>query len=477
MPRIEPNISRKKLFKLLGYEPHSEEQWSVHDAKERFRVACCGRRWGKTTVFGHEMTLKMFVPDSINWIVGPEYGLGEKEFRVVWNDFKKLDLLGFCDKSYNPQQGNMRIYFKEINSLCQVVSAQRPDSLVGEGLDHVIMSEAAKHSLSTWQMYIQPALSDKRGSADFPSTPQGFNWYQAMYDFGQSSDKHLKEYASWRLPTWTNIAKYPKGFNVDCPDDHNTPECQCDEELLMIYKNVTTMYWEQEYAALFTSFTGMIYDEFDENIHVREFEYDSGKSNWLGLDFGYVDPFVCLDIMIDHNQRKWVWREYVVSYKSTHDHGLILRNREQPKGYHIDGVAADPRGADEAATLQWLFGPILRNDVGRSLGYEAIKRDLKVRPDGLPGLIIHPRCTELRRQMKRLRTKEPKEGHNSKQVIEQVDYDDHTCDALRYFYNEYVVLGGSVSLSDVYNKSYAGSEAEGFFTYTSGFNLDRSIGF
>ena len=39
------------------------------------------------------MTERMFVPDSWNWIVGPTYTLGEKEFRVVFNDlFMKMKL-------------------------------------------------------------------------------------------------------------------------------------------------------------------------------------------------------------------------------------------------------------------------------------------------------------------------------------------------------------------------------------------------
>ena len=45
-----------------------------------------------------------------------------------------------------------------------VVSADNPDSLLGEGLSHVIMSEAAKHNRATWEQYIEPALSDLRGS-------------------------------------------------------------------------------------------------------------------------------------------------------------------------------------------------------------------------------------------------------------------------------------------------------------------------
>ena len=186
--RAEPNISREALFKKLEYEPHSDDQWEIHRCQSRYRAPCCGRRLVKSTWAGREMTLKMFVPESVNWIVGPDYGLGEKEFRIVYYDFQKLGLLKYCNKSYNVKQGNMRIHFKELNSILEVKSAERPDSLVGEGLDHVIMSEAAKHKMSTWQMYVQPALTDKRGSADFPSTPQGFNWYEGLYQLGQHSD-------------------------------------------------------------------------------------------------------------------------------------------------------------------------------------------------------------------------------------------------------------------------------------------------
>ncbi len=113
MARVEPNISREALFERLEYEPH-EGQAALHNLTERFRIACCGRRFGKSQWAAHEMTLKMFVPQSVNWIVGPEYALGEKEFRAVWQDFKKLGLLGRCKKQYNLNQGRMSIFFPEM---------------------------------------------------------------------------------------------------------------------------------------------------------------------------------------------------------------------------------------------------------------------------------------------------------------------------------------------------------------------------
>jgi hypothetical protein len=398
----------------------------------------------------------MFVPETVNWIVGPTYKLGEKEFRVVFSDFKKLGLLDKCGKHYNVNQGDMSLHFKPLDSKLEVVSAEKQDSLVGEGLWHVCMSEAAKHKLSTWQMYIEPALSDNLGSADFPSTPQGFNWFKGLYDVGQLGQE---DYASWHRPTWTNLAKYPGGYD--------------DPEMVRIRNTVSEMYWRQEYAAEFTSFEGLIYDEFDEK-HIQHVPYNPQWKNWWALDFGFTDPFVCLDIMVDSMDRVYVWREYQVSGKSTTDHGLVLKNRESPNGFHVDGIAADPRGADEIATLTWVIGYICHDVVGWTSGIEAVKRALKVRDDGKPGLIIDPSCVNLIRQMRTLRKKASPEGHNERPG--QHDYDDHGPDALRYFFSEYFVLGGGSSLSDVYNGQPLGrEEAAGFFTATTGITLNDRV--
>jgi hypothetical protein len=454
--RRDPEISRDAFFERVGYKPHSDVQADMHHSDARFRIARCGRRWGKSKWAGHEAAYRMFLPDSVNWICGPTYRLGEKEFRVAHDDFKKLGLLPHCSVHYNTNQGDMRIHFKELNSLLEVVSAERPNSLVGEGLDSVCMSEAAKHNMSTWQMYIEPALSDKRGCADFPSTPQGFNWFKGLYDVGQTDDPN---YASWHRPTWTNPVNFPGGYD--------------DPEMVRIRNTVSEMYWLQEYGAEFTAFEGLIYDEFDEDIHVKPVKYDSRLKNWWALDFGFTDPFVCLDVMIDPSDRVYVWREYQVSGKSTTDHGLVLKNRESPDGFHVNGIAADPRGADEIATLTWVLGGINHNAIGWSQGIEAIKRALKVREDGRPGLIIDPSCINLIRQIKTLRKKQTPEGHNEKPG--QHDYDDHGPDALRYFFNEYFVLGAGNSLSDVYNGQSLGSEAAGFFTYTTGIRLNDRV--
>jgi hypothetical protein len=404
------------------------------------------------------MSFHCLRPDSWYWICGPTYKLSEKEFRIIHDDFvRKLQMRKYLKVSYNAKQGDMRIEFPW-NTVVECTSATNQDSLLGEGLDGVVMSEAARHSQETWEMYIEPALSDKRGWADFPSTPRGYNWYQGLWQLGQQPE--MSDYESWRFPTWTNDKIY-KGAD--------------DPELQRIKAVVSPGYWKQEYAAEFTSFEGQIYDEFDPSIHVRDLRYVPAWRNYLVFDYGFSDPLVALDIMVDPSDNVYVWREYQVRYKTTWEHAHILKERENPPGYHIDHMFGDPRGADEAATIALVIGRVTGRDVPWIQGIEAVKRKLMIQPDGKPQLYIDRSCYQLIRQMQALRHKEVKEGHNAKEG--QVDYDDHGPDALRYFIGEYFVLGAGMSLADAYDQPHLSSEAETFFRSHVSITLDTPVGY
>jgi hypothetical protein len=74
-------------------------------------------------------------------------------------------------------------------------------SLLGEGLDGVIIDEAARLKPSIWLSHISQRLIDKRGWALLISTPHGKGWYYDLWRRGQGNDP---DYKSWNLPSWTN---------------------------------------------------------------------------------------------------------------------------------------------------------------------------------------------------------------------------------------------------------------------------------
>lgn len=468
IPQAEPGIDQKTLFEKIGFTPHSQGQWDYCLSEKRFNIPCCGRRWGKSQAAGHRMTYKMFVPDSYNWIIGPTYKLGEKEFRVVYDDFLKLGLLKYCKANFSVKQGDMRIV-TPWGSVLEVASSEKPDSLLGEGLSHVIMSESAMHSIMIWEQYVEPALSDLRGSCDFPSTPRGYNWFHGMYVLGQDSGPEYDDYISWNFPTWTNAARYPKGKK--------------DPELIRIQATVSKHYWNQEYGADFTSFTGAIFDEWDERIHVKPHTFNPQWPNYLAFDYGFSNPFVALDVQIDPWDNVYVWREYYVRYVATYEHGKALRERKQPDNYNISGLWGDPRGADQAATLSPMLGWVGFDDVPWNLGIEAMKRLLKVKSDGLPSLFVSPDCTNLTRQMSQLHVREQTRAQKldlqeySQQGNIQHKIDDHAVDALRYLIGPLYVSGAGSHLVDIYGSTYAGSESESFLTLRNNMSMGTQVGF
>ena len=432
------------------------------------------------------MTFKSFVPDSINWIVGTSYRIGEKEFRVVWNDYQQLGLLKYCKKAYSQHQGDMYIR-TPWNALILVVSADNQDSLLGEGLSHAILSESARHDRSIWEQHIEPALSDLKGSCDFPSTPKGYNWYHGMWMLGQQSEiyrtnitstdttgttgvpvssysgpkvvQQLEAYRSWQFPTWENLARFPGGYE--------------DPEIQRVMAVVSKHWFLQEYGAQFTSMTGAIYEEFMETVHViqaADYEFNPDWPNFMTFDYGFANPFVALDIQVDpETETTYVWREYYETQRSTMDHAHALLERANgvnPPGYHVDSMWGDPRGADEEATLSQLIGFVGSEDVRWKRSVECIKRMLKQRP---PKLLFTTACPNLIRQMNKLHVKE--QGKNTKFDLQeqtgdgniQHKVDDHAADALRYFIGPYFVNGADSHLTDIYGESYHGSESEDFF--------------
>src|SRR6478609_1102424 len=160
-------IDKMRYFPNSGYIPHLG-QTRIHLDTHRHRVLCNGRRWGKTLLGGKEVEVMAFVRNRYGdaqrgWIVGPNYPDCEKEFRVVYNTLKALGVDDLSSKfTNNVDNGNMHINTNWGFDL-ECRSAQHPESLVGEGLDFVLMVEAGRHHRRTWAQYIRPALSDKRG--------------------------------------------------------------------------------------------------------------------------------------------------------------------------------------------------------------------------------------------------------------------------------------------------------------------------
>jgi hypothetical protein len=168
-------------------------QREVSDSSSRFRVAACGRRWGKSRL-GIVEAVRAALKGGRVWWISPS-------FPVASSAWRELRMLTRRIAGVVIREGEREIGFVSGGAV-RVRSADAPDSLRGEGLDFVVMDEAAFMAESVWTEALRPALADRRGRALFLSTPRGKNWFWRAYQRGL--DGSDPEWKSFTAPTSSN---------------------------------------------------------------------------------------------------------------------------------------------------------------------------------------------------------------------------------------------------------------------------------
>lgn len=438
---IKRKIHLPTLWESIEYAPHSGQK-PVHAARfkdrKRFRVVCAGRRTGKSFLGGHELTLEYFKalarlhmlePKGKRaefWIIGPEYSDGEKEFRVVWNDLTKLGVeMDHPGSYYNAESGQMDISCFGGRFQIHVKSAKYPDSLVGEGLEGVILAEAAKLKPSVWTKYVRPMLADYKGWALMTSTPEGKNWFYDAYMLGQQEQQG---WWSVRMPSWINDRVFPDGRE--------------DEEITGLLLALGQELFNQEIGALFTEFTGRVFKEFDEEIHTKPLEYNPSPS-WetvAAVDYGFTNPNVWLLIQIDPWDNVYVLDEYYESHKTAEEFAadVLARGLRPAK---LRTFYPDPASPGDTRTMEQKLRIRAAGGTGGELNtrLNLIRRWLKTGPTYLdvghenrvPKLFIDSaKCPNLVREMNDYRYPGTKEEAKRNETEMPMKKDDHAPEAL-----------------------------------------------
>lgn len=456
-----------------------------------------GRRVGKSQTGGHVLIPHAFKAFGEKaqleasgarrqyWIVGPEYSDSEKEFRVLYNGLKRLGVPFDKPGTYNnPHTGDMHISLWGGLYMVDAHSAKYPDSLVGEGLSGVVLSEAAKIKPTVWSKYIRPTLADYGGWSFMSSTPEGKNWFYRRWQDGQNP--LMSEWNSWRVPSWANPHVYGQmrveGLEADyairamqklvrtrtIPEDLPTTDPMgnalrsfgappgstwesvgralgIDPEAVSLMLDLSEELFNQEVAALFNEFVGRVFKEFDEEIHVGDFEYDPAWTTYACLDYGFTNPFVWLLVQVDpHRTNIRILAEYYEVGKSTEEAGAeIVARGLAPKS--IVRFFPDPAEPDRSVQLAGLLQIPSAGGTGGPLAdrLEWIRR--KLRPaeavahlpmdheEWVPQLQIHRRCKETIREFNAYRyPKSAEEAAESGSNIPEAPLkkDDHTPEAL-----------------------------------------------
>ena len=201
--------------------------------------------------------------------------------------------------------------------------------------------------------------------------------------------------------------------------------------------------WEAEMLCKRPSLENVVFDEFDPAKHVQSIDYDPNLPLYRTLDFGFVNPFVCLWIQIDSDGMIRVIDEYVRSRATINVHAEEIKSRTVVDEEQVAATFCDPAGKsvnDVTGTsvvreLRTLGIVVRFRRSGILEGIELIRRAIRS-GDGQSTLVISPRCQRLIEAMQCYHYPEPGSTAGGELPLKDGVHD-HPIDALRYFFVNY----------------------------------------
>lgn len=241
---------------MIGEQhPHQRE---IFLDPTRFRVAVCGRRWGKS-VLGLETALECAYRVKLSkiFIVCPTREMAKDLF---WEPLKRR--AGDLRWSAKVNESELSLRRNSNGSVIQLKSAEKPDRLRGRGLNYCVLDEFADMDAEIWREVIRPALADRRGRALFIGTPKGRNHFYELYESAGTDPE-------WRRWSYRTI---------------DSPFIGADE-VQQARRDLDERTFRQEFEADFVDYLGRAYVYHDALVHRQARPFNPALPVSCALDF------------------------------------------------------------------------------------------------------------------------------------------------------------------------------------------------
>ncbi|MBA4495107.1 terminase large subunit domain-containing protein [Paenactinomyces guangxiensis] len=263
-----------QAYKIKLYRPHPG-QIPMHQSTARFRVATCGRRFGKSFMAANEIVKHAWEnPNHLCWWTAPTYKQCRNIYELVKRHFKG------AIKSFR-ESPVMEINFLSGGKI-QFHSLEKFDNLRGFAVNFLVVDEAADVKEEAWTAVLRPTLSDTNGRAIIISTPKGKNWFYHIWTRGQ--DPEFLQYESWRFPTSANPYIAP-------------------QEIEEAKASIPSDIFRQEYEAEFLDDAAGVFRGIRQCVKGSFEEPEPGRAYVLGLDVAKTTDFTvltCVDVKTGH---------------------------------------------------------------------------------------------------------------------------------------------------------------------------------
>ena len=379
-------VTMKANFaKMVGYFP-SAGQASVHRSMKRFRVVLAGARFGKSMLAGFEIAFYLLFPDFRVWCVAPVYELAEKEFNWALDFLSRFKhprigtpIINLAKVS-NSSRGSREIRFPW-GSFCKTKSTEKPQALLGEELDLLIMGEAACMPREPWERMLRARIGPRSGMMLAPSTGAGDNnLFAEFVERGKSESPDDQDWQTWQF----------------CTIDNPTFE---KSEYERAKKDLDPDVFREQYEGKLVSRRGFVF-RFD-NLHIiNTLPHDI--KDWpviIGIQPGFKNPFVAVIIAIHRVTHEYIVIDEVhVTERLLPDVVPILS--EKCKGLVVLCILTDYWQRGPYEEMKKIFDKITVNDIEKRVGHNAsivarvrsLQNVMKLKPEGPPRLRIYAKC-------------------------------------------------------------------------------------
>lgn len=282
-------------------------QYKIFHNQSRFKVAACGRRFGKSILATYVILTQSLSEQGNYFFVAPTF---QQARQIIWDILRDKVRHGLAKKI-----NESRLEIELINgSKISLKGADRADTLRGVSLSGLILDEFAtmRDNQKTWQEVLRPALSDRQGWALFISSPKGRDYFYDLYNQAKSKDN----WESWQFTTL---------------DGGNVPE----EEILQAKNELDERSFRQEYLASFESFDGLVCPSFDRELNRSYEEITDHDTLIMGVDFN-VNKMPC-GVHVKRGKELHLVDEFFGSF-NTHDlcEAIKARYPNHRKVFHTD---------------------------------------------------------------------------------------------------------------------------------------------
>lgn len=378
-----------------------DAQLEIFRCPARFRVAACGRRFGKTVDGAVEcLVAAVETPGSTVWWVAPT----SRQTRIA-----KRQLTKMMPRSFYHLNNTLGEFTLANGSRICLRSAERYDNLRGDGVDFMVIDEAAFIDEEAWTDALRATLSDREGRALFISTFNGENWFWKLYEMACNPDND--DWAGFKFPTSAN--PYIPAKEIDAAR-----------------RSMPREKFAQEYECSVLSFVGAVFDgELVQLAALRggaAFEQSRPKFVEAGLDWGW--HVTALEVCHEGTDDRITWvYEHVFEHVELNKRCAEIVDVCRKLGVEV--VYADAAGASENVTLAVAFAKAgMRTEV-QPVPFNQYKTvGIDVRRYYLENMLedISPRCDGLISDSKRY--------HYDVSGEKPAKGDDHTVDAATAFY-------------------------------------------